>query len=300
MPGLFRDEIDILYTASNKLTQAATPVEQLEAVSDYARSNGASTGVLFHMDSVELELEVVVEWFIGRGMPLGVGSRYKTATLDFTQVWLAQPGRPTLIYDTRTDDRIDPETRDFFTRNQIYGVAVLPLNNKGRWMGVLMFGWSDPYLFDERDLQIFTALQQQAAPVIDSVRLFEQTQRRALELENAKNEIDILYAASNKLTRALSPNELLEAVSDYARERGATAGILAYLYTNALGELEWANLAAEWTIWPSVPWGVGNRFPVSDYATAFWEESSDEPVLVADSFNSELFNENMRTNAVYY
>lgn len=156
MPGLFRDEIDILYTASNKLTQAATPVEQLEAVSDYARSNGASTGVLFHMDSVELELEVVVEWCIGRGVPLGVGSRYKTATLDFTQVWLAQPGRPTLIYDTRTDDRIDPETRDFFTRNQIYGVAVLPLNNKGRWMGVLMFGWSDPYLFDERDLQIFT------------------------------------------------------------------------------------------------------------------------------------------------
>ncbi|MCL4879511.1 MAG: GAF domain-containing protein [Anaerolineae bacterium] len=298
MAGLFKDEIDILYTASNKLTQASTPVEQLEAASDYARSNGASTGVLFHMDS--MELEVVAEWYVGQGVPLGIGSRYQTATLDFTKVWLAQPGRPTLIYDTLSDNRIDPQTRDFFVHHQIIAVAVLPLNNKGRWMGVLMFGWSDPYLFDERDLRIFTALQQQAAPVIDSVRLFEQTQKRAFELEIAKNEIDILYAASNKLTRALTPPDLLEAVSDYAREHGATAGLLAFLYVDASGQFEWAKLAAEWTTGLSLPWGVGNRFPVSDYVTSFWEKSPDQPILISDSLHSEHYNENMRKNAMIY
>ena len=40
---LLRDEIDILYTISNTLTQASTPAEWLEAVSVYARERGASS-----------------------------------------------------------------------------------------------------------------------------------------------------------------------------------------------------------------------------------------------------------------
>ncbi len=46
-----RTEIDILYAASKQLTQARTPAEQLEAVSDYAREQGASSCVLLYIDN---------------------------------------------------------------------------------------------------------------------------------------------------------------------------------------------------------------------------------------------------------
>jgi hypothetical protein len=66
---VFNDEINTLYIASNKLTQAATPVEQLEAISDYARRNDASWGILIYLDDESRIEEVVAEWTIGGGAP---------------------------------------------------------------------------------------------------------------------------------------------------------------------------------------------------------------------------------------
>lgn len=292
MPGLFKDEIDILYTASNKLTQASTSVEQLESVSDYARSCGATLGILFYIENEnETRLQVVAEWFMGKAAPFGIDNYF---TLDKS---LARPDRPTLIYDIESYAYLSADTKLFFREHQIEGVAILPLNNKGRWIGVLLFGWSEPYLFDERDLRLFTALQQQTAPVIDSVRLFEQTQKRALELETAKTEIDILYAASNKLTRASTAAELLEAVSDYAREHGADGGLLIYGYGRANQELGWGELVAEWTRNDLPPWGIGTIFPAAQYRTDIWMRNPDQPILVSDSTRDENFNERMRENA---
>ncbi|MBZ0307858.1 MAG: GAF domain-containing protein, partial [Anaerolineae bacterium] len=159
--------------------------------------------------------------------------------------------------------------------------AFLPLNNQGRLIGILIFNWSRPCQFTERDRRIYRSLQQQTAAVIDSAQLFEQTQRRAVELENAKNEIDLLYEASYKLTRTATPAELLQAASVYARERGASAGLLTYLFTDASGKVEWAELIAEWTAENAVPMGIGARFQTVDYAADFWENSPDTPFLIS-------------------
>jgi hypothetical protein len=45
------DEVNILYAASNRLTRASTPTEWLEAISGYARDQGATTGVLMYIES---------------------------------------------------------------------------------------------------------------------------------------------------------------------------------------------------------------------------------------------------------
>jgi len=67
-----RDEIDILYAASNRLTQASTAVEQLEAVSSYPREQGAKAGMLFYIDPDSYGrpdyLEVVAEWVTATGL----------------------------------------------------------------------------------------------------------------------------------------------------------------------------------------------------------------------------------------
>ena len=74
--SMFNDEINTLYIASNKLTQAATPVEQLEAISDYARRHGASWGILIYLDSENRTEEVVAEWTVGSAIPLGIGAQF--------------------------------------------------------------------------------------------------------------------------------------------------------------------------------------------------------------------------------
>src|SRR5690606_20676625 len=191
-----RAEIDILYAASNKLTQASTPAEQLDAVSDYAREQGASSCVLLYIDndaSGQPEwLTVVAEWTAEGAVAMGLDQTFYMPSFAFNQVWLSAPNRPTLVEDALSSDLVDRSSRANYMRFRVRGMAMLPLNIKGRWVGLIMFAWSEPHVFDERDRRIFTALIQQAGPVIDSMRLFEQTQKRAAELEAAKHEIDLL------------------------------------------------------------------------------------------------------------
>lgn len=288
-----RTEIDILYAASNKLTQASTPAEQLEAVSDYAREQGASSGILLYIDNDSFGqpewLTVVAEWTTDDGVPMGLDQTFYMPSFAFNQVWLSAPGRPTLVEDALSSDLVDRSSRANYTRFHVRGMAMLPLDIKGRWVGLLMFSWSEPHQFDERDSRIYNALIQQAAPVIDSVRLFEQTQKRAAELEAAKKEMEILYAASNRLTQALTPDEWLEAVSDYARDRDATAGVLFYVESDEVDGVVQptaAVVASEWQRDAGAQDGVGLRFliPDGDSFIRRWLSSPDRPTLIDDVF----------------
>ena len=109
-------------------------------------------------------------------------------------------------------------------------------------------------MFDERDQRVYTALQQQAASAIDSVRLFEQTQKRATELETAKQEIDLLHDALRKLTRASTRKELLMAVSEYPHEIGAYNGQMFYFNQPQLDHVE---TVATWGTVPDIETPVG-------------------------------------------
>jgi signal transduction histidine kinase len=282
-----KDEIDILYAASQKLAEATTSAEQLEAVSDYARSQGATAGVLFYVQESSLRLEVVAEWSTTR--PLGLNTVIDAAHLAFARHWLRP--QPTLVEDVEHDPRIDPESLALSRRSQQRASAILPLFNKGRFVAVLRFSWLTPHSFDARDERIFAALQRQATPVVDSVRLYEQTQRRALELEMAKGETDILYAALNQLTRAATPEAVLDAVSGYAREHNALAGVLLYVENNPLGQPEWQQIVAAWATGGSPP-ELGMRYPVAN--NQGWFPQPDQPVLVEDVVTSPVLPERVR------
>lgn len=290
-----RTEIDILYAASNKLTQAATPAEQLEAVSDYAREQGASSCVLLYIDNDSAGqpewLTVVAEWTAESGVAMGLDQTFYMPSFAFHQVWLSAPSQPTLVEDVLSSDQVDRSSRANYVRFRVRGIAMLPLNIKGRWVGLIMFSWSEPRAFDERDRRIYTALIQQAGPVIDSVRLFEQTQKRAEELEAAKHEMDLLYAASNRLTQSMTPDEWLAAVSDYARDHGANSGVLFYVEA----EDERPNaptavvIAAEWRHDAASEAAIGKRFLISDHDGFIrrWLSTPNRPTLIEDVLTGE-------------
>ncbi len=280
-----KDEIEILYAASNKLTQASTPAESLEAVSDYARDNDAATGMLLYTDNPTNPewFEVVAMWTRAQGITLTVGTQTPIPRELLGRMVGAPADRPILFQDVTLVETIDDDTRASLFNLQMRGVAGLPLTIKDRWVGMIIFGWTTPHLFDEHDQRILTALIQQASPVIDSMRLFDQMQRRALELEVAMQEIDMLYSASNHLTRAQTPDELLDAVSVYARGSGAVAGALLYL-DGADGKPDQMVTVAEW--FPdTVPSRIGMVYDLTEHAiNRVWLENPVRPTLIEDTY----------------
>jgi|GEM_PF-943268 len=221
------DEVNILYAASNRLTRASTPAEWLEAVSGYARDQGATVGVLFYLEgdvSGQPEYgEIVATWTTGAGRGAEVGARFAVSEhASFVDLWLVGPDRPLFIPDALADDLLDEATLALYSRYDMRSAVVLPLNNKGRWIGMLMFTWNEPRHFDERDQRIFTAMIQQAAPIIDSMRLFDQSRERAARAEH-------LLKVNLALSRAADETQILDALALYAATQGAVAISMDYL-----------------------------------------------------------------------
>lgn len=306
--AVLNDESKVLYAASSKLTQALTPIEQLEAVSDYARGCGASEGVLFYLNSPDeygsVWIEVVAEWSLDDQPPVGIGTRFLAATHrtpeigeDLTNFWMNAPDSPLLLGDTTSEERLDVRSRALFDTYQMRATAMLPLNNKGRWVGLIIFSWREPHRFDERDQRIYTALIQQAVSAIDSLRLFEQTQRRALELEIAYREMDILYAASSKLAGVSTPSDLLDAISGYARDQHADMGMLVYWHSDNDGaEPTYGEVVAEWFAGDTDTHWMGKRlkaFQISSEADLRLA-TLDQPVLIEDVTSDPSASEQTR------
>jgi len=289
---VFKDEIDALYITSNKLTQAETPHEQLEAISSYARSAGADGGVLMYLDEAGITEEVVAEWTNGPILPFGIGTLMSVSVGGFARYWMTLPVRTTFVSDVSKDTRIDQLTLETLQRHKTRALVILPLYNKERWIAAILFSWSAPTLFDERDQRVYTALQQQAASVIDSVRLLEQTQKRALELETTQREMDIVYSALRRLTRATTRKELLEGVSDYPREKGAFNGQLFY-FTQP--ELDRVETVATWGTAPDVETPIGFVIDLMQRPfTRYWFSQPEVPTLVSDLMSSDLVDPTSR------
>lgn len=206
-------EIDVLYTISNKLTQASTPADWLDAVSDYARAHGATSGLLLYLHMQEFRpdvldyAEIVAVWTHENAKAGALGTRYYGGEHDdFAQAFMSHPARPLLIPDILDSEQVHGPTLELFSSMDLRGMAVLPLNVKGRWVAELVFGWNAPYRFSAIDQRIYTAIIQQAGPVIESMRLYERILERAARTE-------ILLAINTALSRATCEAEILGALA---------------------------------------------------------------------------------------
>jgi signal transduction histidine kinase len=250
-----RDEVDILYAASNKLTRASTPAEWLEAVSDYARDQGAVTGALFYTkfdeDGQPEALEMVADWSVNPDRQAAVGLRYTVEDYGpFYKLWLSTPERPLLVSDIDHTDLMDDATRETFTRHNTHSAALLSLNGRGKWVGAVMFYWNEPYIFDERDQRIFTAMIQLAGPVMESVRLFEDIQERAARAEH-------LLKVNTALSHSTTAADILDAIALYARDTGVWTMTLNFLDV----DLPFQDVK------PEMP-------PIRTYTVAVWQGGS--------------------------
>jgi hypothetical protein len=118
--------------------------------------------------------------------------------------------------------------------------------------------------------------------------LLKEIQKRAVELEIAKSEIDILYRLSSHLIESSTPQAVLDGISVYARDNGATSGYLYYVDEN---DNRWMELVAEWALIEAQRLEIGFRLPIPDHSIRErWQSEPDLPTLIADVTTTEVIS----------
>ena len=291
------DKPDMPHTILNKLTQASTPADWLDAVSDYARTHGATSGLLLylHMQEDRPEVldfaEIAAEWTIPGTKVGAVGTRYFNAEhTDFARAFLNSPARPLLIPDVLNHADVTGQTRDLFAGLDLRGMAVLPLNVKGRWAAELVFGWNVPVVFTENDLHIYTAIVQQAGPIIDAMRLYEHSLERAARAE-------ILLAINTALSRATNEAEILAALALYTdRDPPQTMALMYLDHSRPQTDLA-LTIMAVWeggrTRDDHARLGVTFTLSDDDFAR-LWVSLPGQPMLVGDTYTDPRVSQRSR------
>lgn len=198
----------------DSLLRLTTHMRPLRALVDYPKSIGAVRAwIMEHHDTSRL----VDEW---------ASEPYKLSlTLRRDISLLPCVKQPTIMF---TDDIQTLDDDELFPALNLHGLANLPLTHHNRHFGQIIFGWDQLHTFTEDEKDTLTALVAQSAPVLSMVWTLDYTRRQVLELEFARQESEILRGVAQRLSRARTATELLDAASDYPRLTGATSGLLAY------------------------------------------------------------------------
>lgn len=214
-PQVNRDELDILYDTLHQIARASSSRDLLLAASRYAQENGAISCVLFYVNyTPRLHWELVETWIGKGGFSAAIGDKFYPEHQVMIGVLEKHPDKLLLLPDIEADPFIDEISRNTYRMYEMKASAVLPLWNRGQWIGTLMFNWNRPYNFSERDQRIYTALIQQAAPIIDSIRAY-------LAEEEARKESELLYRISEGINAAMTYHEVVQAVAKVDTESQA-------------------------------------------------------------------------------
>ena len=78
-----------------------------------------------------------------------------------------------MVSDIATDERIDENFRGVMLQMGLRGIALIPLTQAGRWVGLLSSSWVEPHEFSPQEVEIYTALMGLASPAVDNRRMAE-------------------------------------------------------------------------------------------------------------------------------
>lgn len=174
-----RADSERLYLSAEALNNATNRQQLLEAATIYARTRGASGSALYYFDEIDGEfptwVEPVAQWSLdGKAAPL---SRIELADIPIARTILNGSDQVTIIPDLAAWDGLDSTSRALLSRLNSRGIVFIPINHRGRWLGVVMLLWMQPQQFTITDRRFYTALGQQLRPVLDARILTENLEK---------------------------------------------------------------------------------------------------------------------------
>ncbi len=281
-------EAATLYQISRGLNAARDEDELLQVLVQPALETGATMAHLLYIDLNEAGepewAEVVAIWPRKDASVVPVGTRFYLPELPFSRLWMASPDKPQLVTDAATDERMDENTRNVLIQTGRCAMAVIPLTQVGRWVGLIIFTWDEPHEFSEQEVAIYQALTSLTAPAVHSRRLLVEKERALVEK---------LYEISRGLNTARDEDELLQILIKPALEVGAAAAILAYIDLDETNEPEWIEMVAVWQREGAPLTPIETRYYLPEFPFArLWMASPDEPQLIADATTDERVDEN--------
>jgi PAS domain S-box-containing protein len=176
--------------------------------------------------------------------------------------------------------------------SDLVAVIGVPLLYRDRFLGVLTSHTTTPgSTFTQEHLALLTSFADQAAVALENARLFQQEQRRRLQVEAVR-------AISEEITRELDLTALLQLITRRATELVGAAGGMVRLWDQATQRLiarAWHGVA-QWLTDRSLELGEGvagtaaqlreglivNNFRASPYATPLHLERTSHSAVLAE------------------
>jgi len=139
-------------------------------------------------------------WYSGEGQePTDVGECYlqdSEGRIFFPDTLLTPDSK--FFTDIQDNEQREPKLMVMAKRLNIRTLAALPLWSQTSQIGVLLLEGEEPHRFEEREIRLCLALLGQFSVAVENRLLLEQTQQRAAQLAEAKEELTKLNADKDK------------------------------------------------------------------------------------------------------
>jgi GAF domain-containing protein len=266
-------EQTLLYECSQALTLASDAQSAVIAVTErMVQYLGATSLSYFAYDEASGTVRVDYEYWTPRATPRerrsARGEVWNIA--DYSGIYsVLQTRLPHVL--RRSDPALAPPERDDLARWDGQSAVLMPMAVHDRVLGYFEI-WDSQVerAYDEADLRLLLALANQAAVVVERLRLLDQTRQR-------ERELALLLDVARAVSSSLEFDEVMKrvAVSTAQALRMEACGISTYepgaqhVYTLSVYSISDA---------PDVP--LNQHYRLADYPATAWVLESGEPLVV--------------------
>ena len=283
-------QTDALYRGSDQVVRATTIDDILAAIIEntYLSQLDRANVLLFDHpwdDTMPENMRLTAVWRKdGEAAEIPVGTDFPVA--QFPTINLISRDEPFIVTNIDTDERVDDMTRTFYTQGMdMHSGMVFPLTVGDQWIGILTAQSAQTQEFRDEDVRQITSLVDQAATVIQNLRLFEQTQTALTVTES-------LYNYSQRLNAAANFEEIIQVAAEPSLKDMADRALLYTFDLDKAGKPEYSEVIAcrgdE-----AIP--IGRRFYLPDFAFArLWLSDPGNAILIGDITTDSRVDKKMR------
>lgn len=195
------EQLQALTQASARLSASLTQDEVLSALMEALGDVMAyDTAALWLREGNVLRL-VAAQGFADHEQRVGLEVRLEDSRLFQA---MREQGQPILVADIRQDERFP----GFLEPERLCWLG-LPLLVQADFIGVLALEKAEAGYYSSEDVQVGATFASQAALALAKARLLEDSQRRAVELDQRSERLALLYNLSNELGASLDAAHIL-------------------------------------------------------------------------------------------
>ncbi|MBI4611442.1 MAG: GAF domain-containing protein [Candidatus Rokubacteria bacterium] len=215
--------------------ELARSVDELKALGEVGQAISSSLDLRRVLDAImghavslsDSDACAVFEFDISRGAFVGVWSRNLTGeflgAIQTTPVdprksatfRAAESGEPFQIPDVAVAE--DYPFREITLREGFRALLAVPMGGQTVTRGLVLFRRA-PRVFDDRVINLLTALASHSNVAIENARLFQEIESQRVQLETLSRNLEQLYRLSTAMQEPLSLKQQLARVLDAARQ----------------------------------------------------------------------------------